>query len=750
MSQIRIHPIGDHVYVRDVQYEWLPAIVEDVKEHEVLVRITLPNDWVKTTIRRNGSKAEEIDNGDGDNSHNKFDNKNIDHHKVVDVIDGEKRWVKLAEYFNHHLPLQNWDEDDTTTSATKGSNDMSQLRHINEAELLYQIKKRYCSLDQPYTRITTLTANSSNIAKTTNMMVMVAVNPCRYIPSLYTIEKQRYYIQYYMEQQQQQQQQKELPRPSSPFVTTDGTSHWTFAFRMQQHFFLRTHCTHFLSPLLSFHPSETEDIHAPSFDEKKEEDDDLHLTTTSSRCAFAPVSTFVSDRAECEPHIYEISSLAYHSLITTQTNQAIIVSGESGSGKTESIKIVMKHLASSTPVVSAPQQSKQYQQVMGNCSDNDLVSLLLASSPIFESFGNAKTFSNSNSSRFGKVTKLHYLASSLSNGTGMEISNTESKIGLIGSSFQTYMLEANRVVSHVEGERNYHIFYQMLAAPAPVKNELLGSDWREATPNDFRYLNRYNCGIEESSIDATNWTQTLKALIIFGWDGESLERLIRALGIVLLIGNIEFEGSDDNKASIEQTADLIMLSTSLGIHAAELELALTQRMIQTTHDLVLVPFTPEQANEACEALSKTIYIRIFDAIVRQINCFTFRPNGDEFEETKTIALVDIFGFETFEVNRFEQFCINYANERLQQKYILDSLSHHQMDCQEEGITIPEWKNIDNTSIVELFECVPGLIQSLNDQCRLPNGSSEVRLFLLCSTTGRINYCNTYVVSFFDS
>ena len=428
--------------------------------------------------------------------------------------------------------------------------------------------------------------------------------------------------------------------------------------------------------------------------------------------------------------------MAYHGLISTSYNQTILVSGESGSGKTESIKIVLNHLASLTPTINmtgtSPQSQQQHQQFIRNCNDDDLVSLILASSPIFEAFGNAKTLRNANSSRFGKVTKLHYITSSSSSSQSVTSAAASIPIAssvsggacLIGSSFQTYMFEANRVVSHVEGERNYHIFYQMLSAPSPVKNELLGPDWRETTPADFRYLNRHSCGIRDNMIDASNWTYTLKALIVFGWDGDSLESLIRALGIILLVGNIEFGGNDENKASITQPADLIMLSTSLGIHAAELELALTQRTIQTTHDLLLVPFTPDQANEACEALSKTIYTRIFESIVKQINSLT-TSSCSAVATTKTLSLVDIFGFETFDVNRFEQFCINYANERLQQKYILDSFSRHKTEYEEEGITLPEWKNIDNSTTVELFESVPGLIQSLNDQCILPNGSSEV-------------------------
>jgi myosin heavy subunit len=440
---------------------------------------------------------------------------------------------------------------------------------------------------------------------------------------------------------------------------------------------------------------------AANIEEKKEDVTIIDVTTLE------PTTTY--DRLGCEPHVYEVSSLAYRGLMSTQTDQTIIVSGESGSGKTESIKIVLKHLASLTP---GPQQQHQ-QSMIRSYNDDDLVSHILASSPIFESFGNAKTLRNWNSSRFGKVTKLHYA-----------ISEDNRSACLIGSSFQTYLLESNRVVSHVQDEGNYHIFYQMLAAPSAVKNELLGPDWSEATPYDFRYLNRCNRGIKDNVLDASNWTYTLKALIIFGWDGNELERLIRALGIILLLGNIEFREGNDNKTQIAELADLIMLSNSLGIPAEELELALTQRTIQTAHDLLLVPLTPEQANDARDALAKVIYTRIFETIVRQINFLTSSPPTAAGTQ-KTIALLDIFGFESFEVNRYEQFCINYANERLQQKYVHDSLHQYTIEYEAEGVVLPDWKDIDNSSTVELFENIPGIIKSLNDQSILPNGNSEV-------------------------
>jgi myosin V len=394
--------------------------------------------------------------------------------------------------------------------------------------------------------------------------------------------------------------------------------------------------------------------------------------------------------------------MAYKGLAADCKDQTILVSGESGAGKTESVKIVLKHLVSlrqgGTQIVSR--------------SDDDLFPHLLESSPIFEAFGNAKTLSNNNSSRFGKVTKLHYAVAG-------------SYTCLVGSSFDTYLLETSRVVSHVEGERNFHIFYQLLSAPSEVKKELLGPDWGEASVSDFQYLKDGENSLCVGMCDAILWEETSKALNSFGWDGSSLQRLMRALGIVLLIGNIAFEEETDNKASIAKQADMNMLALSLGISVDEMELALTQRTIRTAHDLFLVPYTPDQAKEACEALAKAIYAGIFASIVRQINILTSAPPAITGKH-KAISLVDIFGFERFEVNRFEQLCINYANEQLQQKYVLDNLRRHKIEYEAEGIALPDWKDIDNSHTVELFEGPSGLIKTLNEQCIRPNGSSEVR------------------------
>jgi myosin V len=412
------------------------------------------------------------------------------------------------------------------------------------------------------------------------------------------------------------------------------------------------------------------------------------------------------DRLGCEPHIYEVSSLAYRGLVRERTHQTILVSGVSGSGKTESIKIVLNHLASIQQRGTAATATAQEGNSM-------LVEHLLANTPILEAFGNAKTFKNNNSSRFAKVSKLHFIVDEQSRDTT-----------LIGSSFECYLLEKSRVVFHSNGERNFHIFYQLLAAPRDVKEELMGLDWVDASAEDFTYLsNSGTCRIAGMS-DSRLWFATASALKLFGWEGESLETLVQALGIVLLIGNLRFREDTEGEATISSRADLNMLALSLGLAVEDIELALTYRTIRTAQDRLCVPHTSAQARKASDALARAVYSGIVSSVVRQINSVTSTSaavNG----QCLHISLVDMFGFESFEKNQFEQLLVNFANERLQRKYIQDNLHRFKAEYEAEGIEVPDWKDVDNSSTVDLFLGSSGLIKTLNEQCIRPNGSSEV-------------------------
>jgi myosin heavy subunit len=273
--------------------------------------------------------------------------------------------------------------------------------------------------------------------------------------------------------------------------------------------------------------------------------------------------------------------------------------------------------------------------------DEELLQHILESSPIFEAFGNAKTFHNDNSSRFGKVTQLQYVVS------------PSGGAHLVGTAFETYMLETGRVVKHANGDRNYHIFYQILSNPKEVKRVLLGPDWMHAVPDDFRYLNQFSNSEFKGMNDLKMWKETAKALNHFGWTENSLKLLVRGLGVVLLLGNIVFDEKEEGEAIISNRGDLNLLALSLEVSVEKLEFSLTQRVIETTQELLSVPHSAYQAKDACDALAKAIYAGIFASVVRQINVLTSAPPAVTGKH-HAISLVDIFGFESFQINRFEQ------------------------------------------------------------------------------------------------
>lgn len=378
-----------------------------------------------------------------------------------------------------------------------------------------------------------------------------------------------------------------------------------------------------------------------------------------------------------------------------------MVSGESGAGKTETVKIVLHHLATL--------ETASLLVDSGEWPTNEMVDHIVAGSPVFESFGNAQTVRNHNSSRFGKMTRLHFGFAS----NGM--------CALRGSSCQTYLLETNRVVSQAPGERNFHIFYQLMAAPRKTKAELLGASWENATSNDFLYLN----GTASTDHDAKMWTETQNALAFFQWRGDKLKSLFQALAAILRLGNIVFsedqltDGCLASPVAIEQAAEI------LGLPPQTLDHALRHRTIQTAGERVDAQLTPANAKDALDTLVRKIYGVVFQAILESINEQT--RDKDFEEEDGIINLLDIYGFEAFETNRFEQLCINYANEMLHKQYIDDNFSRFQEEYEEEGIELPDFNNFDNSDVLSLLHGPKGVIEMVNEECVVPNGSSEVSM-----------------------
>jgi len=478
-----------------------------------------------------------------------------------------------------------------------------------------------------------------------------------------------------------------------------------------------------------------------------------------------------------EPHLYEVSSLAYKGLAIDSTHQSILVSGESGAGKTESVKIIMSHLASihhhgndnNNDTHDNHNQTHENNYNDGQHSEsNQVIKRVLDSNPLLEAFGNARTIRNDNSSRFGKYISLQF---DVEDATSALYKNKNIPSCLLaGSKVETYLLETSRVVGHdEENERGYHIFYQLLACGNDVK----GGIWEGLAGLDhgsFGYLGNMCTSTSTNEIikiegqtDGERWVNTVKALALIGVVGDKFRSLMRSLCIVLQLGNLIIENDPDNEdgsiiastSTSTELSELAKLSELMGVPMEVIEKSLTFRTIHAGGKekcSVKVPLRAHIARDARDTFAKAIYQHAFDWLVEEINCATcaeenyrdadaaiinisnVNANANAKEECErerecsngygygTIGLLDIFGFETFRVNRFEQFCINYANEKLQQKYNKDIFSSVQNEYGYEGIPMPEVAFLDNSQVLHLIEGRMGFISMLNEECLRPHGN----------------------------
>jgi myosin-5 len=387
---------------------------------------------------------------------------------------------------------------------------------------------------------------------------------------------------------------------------------------------------------------------------------------------------------ELEPHVFAVSEEAYAKLEREKSNISIIVSGESGAGKTVSAKYAMRYFAA----------------VGGSESETQIERKVLASSPIMEAIGNAKTTRNDNSSRFGKFTKLLF-------------NNDISAMSLTGATMQTYLLEKSRVVFQAPDERNYHIFYQLCAGRDKFPELMLDH------PDKFKFLNQGEAPEIPRVSDANEFDDTLKALTTLGFSNEEINNIIRVIAGILHLGNIHINEADRDATSIASNdLSLSIMSDILKLNKADLLQWLTTRQIESIHESVLIPMNKATAEAAREALAKHIYSKIFHYIVRTVNRNLINPR----KEDNFIGVLDIYGFETFEINSFEQFCINYANEKLQQQFNQHVFKLEQEEYLKEGIV---WNMIDfydNQPCIDLIESKLGILDLLDDECRMPNGS----------------------------
>ncbi|XP_069788198.1 unconventional myosin-VI-like isoform X1 [Narcine bancroftii] len=417
------------------------------------------------------------------------------------------------------------------------------------------------------------------------------------------------------------------------------------------------------------------------------------------------------------PHVYAIADKAYRDMKVHKLSQSIIVSGESGAGKTENTKFVLRYLTESYG------------------TGQDIDERIVEANPLLEAFGNAKTVRNNNSSRFGKFVEIHF----------------NEKNAVVGGFVSHYLLEKSRICTQSKEERNYHIFYRLCAgAPEEIRQK-----FHLTSPDNFRYLNR-GCTryfankesdrqilqnrkspecLKEGSMkdplldDHGDFNRMCVAMKKIGLgDIEKLD-LFRVVAGVLHLGNVDFEeaGSTSGGCVLKKKSSqsLDYCAELLGLDGDDLRVSLTTRVMLTTAGgakgtVIKVPLKVEQANNARDALAKAVYSHLFDHVVKRVNqCFPFETSNF------FIGVLDIAGFEYFEHNSFEQFCINYCNEKLQQFFNERILKEEQELYQKEGLGVNEVHYVDNQDCIDLIETkLMGILDILDEENRLPQTSDQ--------------------------
>ncbi|CEI97396.1 hypothetical protein RMCBS344292_11530 [Rhizopus microsporus] len=401
-------------------------------------------------------------------------------------------------------------------------------------------------------------------------------------------------------------------------------------------------------------------------------------------------------RGELEPHLFAIAEEAYRCMIREQRNQTIVVSGESGAGKTVSAKYIMRYFATADDQESTGKVKKD------SGSLTEVEEQILATNPIMEAFGNAKTTRNDNSSRFGKYIEIQF----------------DGCANIVGAKIRTYLLERSRLIFQPETERNYHIFYQLCAGvPSQERKEFELNDYTH-----FHYLNQSGTGEIPGVDDKQEFDLTQKALSTVGLSVDLQWKIFRLLSALLHIGNINITGRNDALLSDTDPA-LATSSRLLGINADEFRKWIVKKQIITRSEKIVTNLTPVQANVVRDSVAKYIYSNLFDWLVGVINESLSCP--DEQSTVKNfIGVLDIYGFEHFKQNSFEQFCINYANEKLQQQFNQHVFKLEQEEYMREKINWTFIEFSDNQKCIEMIEGRLGILSLLDEESRLPAGTDQ--------------------------
>merc|ERR1719242_525832 len=406
-------------------------------------------------------------------------------------------------------------------------------------------------------------------------------------------------------------------------------------------------------------------------------------------------------RHEVPPHVFAITDIAYRSMLQDREDQSILCTGESGAGKTENTKKVIQYLAyvaASKPKTNSHLPASNE----GGLSFGELEQQLLKANPILEAFGNAKTVKNDNSSRFGKFIRINFDASGY----------------IAGANIETYLLEKARIIRQAGDERSFHIFYQLLmGASKEFKSQMLLDDAK-----NYTFMTKG--GVKVPGIDdVEEFAATQNAMRVMGISEEDMASIWRVISSCLLFGNMEFKQERSNdQATLPDNTVAQKVAHLLGIQVTDLTKAFLKPRIKVGRDYVTKAQSKEQVEFAVEAISKATYERLFKWICTRINKSLDRTKR---QGASFIGILDIAGFEIFELNSFEQLCINYTNEKLQQLFNHTMFILEQEEYQREGI---EWKfidfGLDLQPTIDLIEKPMGIMALVDEECWFPKATDK--------------------------
>ncbi|KAI5651615.1 myosin head (motor domain) domain-containing protein [Phthorimaea operculella] len=400
------------------------------------------------------------------------------------------------------------------------------------------------------------------------------------------------------------------------------------------------------------------------------------------------------------PHIFAVADAAYHCMLRERTNQCIVISGESGSGKTESTNFLLHHLTALSQKGSHGSGVEQ---------------TILSAGPVLEAFGNAKTAHNNNSSRFGKFIQVNY-----------------KENGMVhGAVVQKYLLEKSRICSQGRNERNYHVFYYLLAGASEQEREQL----HLLSVDKYNYLSRTGCSVVPGVDEQYEFSRLKQSMEMVGFTMDKQRRLFAVLSAVLLLGNVEFQPQrksyhHDEAVGVRNPEVVSLISSLLRVKQETLLAALTSKRARASGETLVINYRLPEAIATRDAMAKCLYGALFDWIVMQVNhALLSKKDTLRDHQGHSIGVLDIFGFEDFGPNNsFEQLCINYANEHLQYYFNQHVFKYEQEEYRREGI---RWTDIgfsDNTGCLQLIEGKPGgLLCVLDDQCNFPWATNETLL-----------------------